>query len=192
MPHLPTEEAPSSPPLGQLMGRLAGRVAVTLWRLIQAHQIIQEVNLSSKGVTIASCRGHCRLMLLLGMQALLSGSIILTGKHNITCEVPDCFYREKLQETRRSTGDSPAGFAGKGAVRQDIQECTVSSHCGRHCPPLRTSQCSSCGGPAGASSGSLWSETDLARCSPAMSRSKEEACLSGGTKPAVYHSGTST
>ena len=49
MPHLPAEEAPGSPPLGQLMGRLAGRVAGTLWRLIQAHQIVQEVHLSSTG-----------------------------------------------------------------------------------------------------------------------------------------------
>ena len=33
-PHLPAEEAPGSPPLGQLMGRLAGRVAAALWRII--------------------------------------------------------------------------------------------------------------------------------------------------------------
>ena len=54
MPHLPAEEAPGSPPLRQLVGRLAGRVAVTLWRLVQAHQIIQKVHLSSMGVTTAS------------------------------------------------------------------------------------------------------------------------------------------
>ena len=86
MPHLPAEEAPGSPPLGQLMGRLAGRVAVIFWRLIQAHQIVQEVHLSSTGVTMASCSTYCRLMLLLGMQGPLLGNTILTGKHSVACE----------------------------------------------------------------------------------------------------------
>ena len=56
MPHLPAEQASGSPPLGQLMGRLAGRVAVALWRLVQAHQIVQKVHLSSIGVTTASSK----------------------------------------------------------------------------------------------------------------------------------------
>ena len=78
MLYLPAEEATGSPPLGQLMGRLAGRVAATLSCLIQAHEIIQEVHLTSTGVTLALYKRPlpALLMLLLGMQARISGNII--------------------------------------------------------------------------------------------------------------------
>lgn len=69
---------------------------------------------------------------------------------------------------------------------------TMSRHSDRDWPPLRTSQCSSLGGTAACSGSSLPEDTERARCSPAMSRSNEDACFSGGMKPAVYHSGTST
>ena len=80
MPHLPAEEAPGSPPLRQLMGRLAGRVALALWRLVHAHQIVQEVHLSSTGVSIFSSKIPLQALLragvLLGMQAHRLGCII--------------------------------------------------------------------------------------------------------------------
>ena len=46
-PRLPSEEAPGSAPLGQLVSRPARRVAVAVCILVQAHQIVQKVHLRS-------------------------------------------------------------------------------------------------------------------------------------------------
>lgn len=119
MPHLPAEEAPGSPPLGQLMGRLAARVAVTLWRLVQAHQIVQEIYLSSTGAN--NCLVHKSLQALLSAAAWYAGAPFrlnqwLTMMHSVICEglTPRDSERQTLGRC------SLAGVASDIAVRQHI------------------------------------------------------------------------